>query len=146
MSEVMTPLPERCVSFMLDGECFGVDVLQVREVLNRPELTSVPGARRCCVGVVNLRGRILTVMDLRQLLGLPVFDAEDSEHLLVVERNGRMLGLIVDAVGDVVNLDPEAETTTHTRGRDTPDVMKMVNHGDRFIALLDMDLLLENTV
>ncbi len=146
MSEVMTPLPERCVSFTLDGECFGVDVLQVREVLNRPELTSVPGAKQFCVGVINLRGRILTVMDLRRLLGLPDFDAEHSEHLLVVEHKGRMIGLIVDTVGDVLNLNPEAETTEHTRGRDVPDVMKMVHHGDRFIALLDLNLLLENAV
>lgn len=144
MSEVMIPLPERCVSFMLDGECFGVDVLQVREVLNRPEMTSVPGANRFCVGVINLRGRILTVMDLRQLLGLQDFNADNSEHLLVVEHRGRMIGLIVDSVGDVVNLNPEAETTEHTRGRDTPDVMKMVHHGDRFVALLDLNLLLEN--
>lgn len=136
-------LPERCVSFMLEGECFGVDVLQVREVLDRPEVTSVPGSCTACIGVINLRGRILTVLDLRQLLGLSPSD-DMSDHLLVIEHQGRMLGLIVDSVGDVVNLDPDADTTPPTAGRDTPNVMTMIHNGSQFVALLDLNRVLEN--
>ncbi|MEN8718858.1 MAG: chemotaxis protein CheW [Oceanococcaceae bacterium] len=137
-------LPERCVSFTLDRECFGVDVLQVREVLNRPDMTSVPGAGTACVGVINLRGRILTVLDLRLLLGLSSSTIDDSEHLLVIERAGRMVGLIVDSVGDVINLNPNADTTTRTSGSVHPDAMTMVHHGDCFVALLNLDHILEN--
>lgn len=142
VSPMLNRLPERCVNFKLEGERFGVDVLQVREVLTRPEMTSVPGASSACVGVINLRGRILTVVDLRQLLDLPAGNCGQSEHLLVVEQGDRMIGLLVDSVGEVMIVDPEAEITTNTSGPNKNDATLIVHTPQGFVALLDLDQVL----
>lgn len=142
ISEPVQTLPDRCVNFKLEGERFGVDVLKVREVLTSPEMTSVPGASSACIGVINLRGRILTVVDLRQLLGLPACSEAQSEHLLVVEQGDRMLGLLVDSVGEVMNIDPDAETTTNTSGPNQTDATLIVHTPQGFVALLDLDQIL----
>lgn len=139
MSAIATALPERCVSFVLNGEPYGVDVLRVREVLQLPPLTTVPGAGVLCVGVLNLRGRIVTVLDLYRLLALPGQADQDAQHLLVVEKDKRLLGLLVDNVGEVLRLGSEArEEAGEGQG-----VMTMVHHQDRFIAVLDLDRVLE---
>jgi chemotaxis signal transduction protein len=140
--EELPDIPARCVSFNLADECFGVDVLQVREVLQNPDLTSVPGAGPACVGVTNLRGRIVSVLDLRQLLSLPPAAGGGSPHLLVVERGNRLIGLLVDDVGEVVSTQVREDEITNSSAAGSDGLGAMIHRDGRFVVVLALDSLL----
>jgi purine-binding chemotaxis protein CheW len=96
------------VAIRLGNQDFGVPVMQVRDVLCRQQLTPVPLAPRAIAGLLNLRGRIVTAIDLRPRLGLPAQAlANDASHIVVVENGGGLYALIVDGVGDVLPIDEQ---------------------------------------
>jgi len=108
----------RGVGFMLAGQHFAADMAEVSEILQPPRLTNVPGVRSWVLGVANVRGRLVPVMDLAGLLGLPSKANWRSRRVLVVEHGDHMMGLLVDAVLgmqqfaedrklDAVDLNPE---------------------------------------
>ncbi len=84
---------------------FGVPVAQIRDVLRRRQLTPVPLAPRGIAGLLNLRGRIVTAIDLRIRLGLPPRTAHGESTFIVVESGSDLYALIADSVGDVLTLD-----------------------------------------
>lgn len=86
------------VCFMLAQQRYGVAVAQVREVLRLGELAWVPGAPAACLGVVNLRGQIVSVLDLRQMLGQPQVQPDAASRLLVIDYGDSALALLVDRV------------------------------------------------
>ncbi|KZZ40515.1 MAG: chemotaxis protein CheW [Saccharospirillaceae bacterium] len=88
----------RGVGFMLAGQHFAADMSEVAEILQPPRLTRVPGVRSWVLGVANVRGRLVPVMDLAGLLGLPSKANWRSRRVLVVEHGDHMIGLLVDAV------------------------------------------------
>ena len=89
------------VCFVLDEQRYGVAVDGVREVLRPTELAWVPGAPAACLGVVNLRGRIVCVLDLRQMLGRKGVQANESSRLLVIDHAQNLVALLVDKVLDL---------------------------------------------
>lgn len=94
------------VAIRLGNQDFGVPVMQVRDVLRRQNLTPVPLAPCAIAGLLNLRGRIVTAIDLRTRLGLPLqAAANDASHVVVVENGGEPYALVVDSVGDVLPID-----------------------------------------
>jgi purine-binding chemotaxis protein CheW len=96
-----------CVIVSLGGQGFGIPVAHIRDVLRRQPTTPMPLAPRAIAGLINLRGRIVTAIDLRARLGLPAReDAADATDV-VVEHSGELYALIVDAVGDVVSIADE---------------------------------------
>ncbi|WP_430460519.1 chemotaxis protein CheW [Thalassolituus sp. LLYu03] len=88
----------RGVGFMLAGQNFVADMTEVSEILQPPRLTKVPGVRSWVLGVANVRGRLVPVMDLAGLLGLPSKANWRSRRVLVVEQDDHLTGLLVDAV------------------------------------------------
>ena len=91
----------------VDGQSFGIPVLSVRDVLGPQRLTRVPLAQSEVVGALNLRGRIVTAFDLRRRLNRPD-RASDAAHMcVVVDVRGEPYSLIVDSVGEVLNLSPD---------------------------------------
>ena len=88
----------RGVGFMLAGQQFVVDMGQVAEILQPPRLTKVPGVRSWVLGVANVRGRLVPVMDLAGLLGLSSRANWRSRRVLVIEQGDILTGLLVDAV------------------------------------------------
>ncbi|MAD44489.1 MAG: chemotaxis protein CheW [Oceanospirillaceae bacterium] len=88
----------RGVGFMLAGRHFVADMGEVAEILQPPRLTKVPGVRNWVLGVANVRGRLVPVMDLAGLLGLPSKANWRSRRVLVVEQDDHLSGLLVDAV------------------------------------------------
>ncbi|HEY3917827.1 MAG TPA: chemotaxis protein CheW [Stellaceae bacterium] len=92
----------------LAGQEFGIPVAQVRDVLRRQKITPVPLSHPAVAGLLNLRGRIVTAVDLRRRLGLPPRDAAREPAEIVVEQGGDLYALIVDAVGDVVGVTQES--------------------------------------
>ena len=97
-------MSRQLATFTLDGHCFGIDVEQVQEVLRSQSRTRVPLAPPAVAGLVNLRGQVLTAIDLRTQLGLA--PREDAEPMVVVVRvGGEPISLLVDAIGDVVDVE-----------------------------------------
>lgn len=92
----------RWVSFEIAGQLYGLAILSVQEVLASGEVEPVPGAPAGVIGVLNLRGCIVTVLDLRQRLGLPPLAANHA--LIVVGSGTQLLALAVDRVADVLNI------------------------------------------
>ncbi len=88
-------------TFTLDGHCFGVNVLDVQEVFRYQEMTAVPLAPDTITGLINLRGQIITAIDLRRLMKLNDRDAEEMPMNIVVRTKEDVVSLLVDEIGDV---------------------------------------------
>jgi purine-binding chemotaxis protein CheW len=97
----------RLVTFTLGGRHYGVDVAAVREVLRGLPRTRVPLAPSSLAGLVNLRGQVLTAIDLREQLGLPPRPPEQDPMLVVVRAAGEPAALLVDSIGSVVDVEDE---------------------------------------
>lgn len=94
----------RWVTFRLADEIYGINVMQVQEVLRMTEIAPVPGAPSCVLGIINLRGNVVTVVDARELFGLSRNDNTDQTRIMIVEINKLIVGLLVDSVAEVVNI------------------------------------------
>lgn len=135
----------RLLSVTLAGQEFGIPVTQVRDVLGPQRTTVVPLAPRGIAGLLNLRGRIVTVIDMRALLGLPANGTEARPMQVVVEHNEESFSLRVDAVGDVLELPSESfERTLSTLDPAWRDVAAGIYRlPGRLLVSLDLSRLLD---
>jgi purine-binding chemotaxis protein CheW len=92
------------VTAAVDGQLFGLPIARVQDVFALARLTRVPLAPFEVAGVLNLRGRIVTIVDMRRRLGLSVRPSAETDMALGIERNGEAYGLLVDSVGEVMRL------------------------------------------
>lgn len=92
------------VTFYLDKERYGIHVMQVQEVLRVTEITPVPGAPEYVLGIINLRGNVVTVIDTRQRFRLPSRAMSDSTRIVIMETENQVVGILVDSVAEVVEL------------------------------------------
>lgn len=92
------------VTMIIEGQIFGIPVLQVQDVLGQQKITRVPLAPREVAGSLNLRGRIVTAIDVRTRLGLGAREEKQKSMSVVVDHNGEFYSLIVDQVGEVMSL------------------------------------------
>lgn len=92
------------VSFMLDEVEYAVDILVVHEILRMPDITRLPNCPDFIMGVINLRGNVIPVVDVRTRFGFDVAEITDLSRIIVVETNERLVGLFVDSVHQVVRL------------------------------------------
>ncbi|MDH5395808.1 MAG: chemotaxis protein CheW, partial [Gammaproteobacteria bacterium] len=92
------------VTFHLDNEKYGIKVMQVQEVLRMTEIAPVPGAPHYVLGIINLRGSVVTVIDTRRRFGLADADADDETRIVIVEADNNVVGILVDSVAEVVDL------------------------------------------
>ena len=99
---------QELLTFSLNEEWYGVDIENVVEVRECPRIFNIPHTPDYVVGVVNLRGEILSVIDIRKLLGLPTTPSDDQKHIVVVERNHVRVGIMVDRASGVVSIPDSA--------------------------------------
>lgn len=139
------PGPGQILTFHLDQQVFGVDILRVREIRGWAPVTAVPETPPHVLGVLNLRGAIVPVIDLRARLGMEKV-AETATTVIIVltvaVANGkRDFGLVVDAVSDVtdVNASDIREAPTGITLTDRSSVPALATIGDRMVLLLDID-------
>lgn len=92
------------VTFKVGKEEFSVDILKVQEIIRMPDITRVPNAPGFVEGVINLRGKVIPIIDLRRRFGLPVTDKGAEARIIVVDSNSRIVGLVVDSVSEVLRL------------------------------------------
>ena len=92
------------VTFRLDNETYGINVMQVQEVLRYTEIAPVPGAPSYVLGIINLRGNVVTVIDTRSRFGLPAGDVSENSRIVIIEAEKQVIGIMVDSVAEVVYL------------------------------------------
>lgn len=134
--------PLHLVTFSLDREEFGVPIVRVREVLRVGDITRVPEAPPHIRGVTSVRGRILPVVEIRTRLGLAGLGEPGARaRIVVVEAHGRVLGLLVDTVNQVVRVPVESvlEPPAEVVGTQTDYVTGIARLDTRLIILLDLD-------
>jgi purine-binding chemotaxis protein CheW len=102
------PASREFVTVSIAKQCCGIPVLKVQDVLGAQRIARIPLAPPEVAGALNLRGRIVTAVDLRVRLGLPPRSAEQSYMSVVVERNDELYSLMVDTVGEVLRVPPDA--------------------------------------
>lgn len=100
--------PAHLVCFRIGKETFGVDIFSVREIVRVQEITKVPGAPEFVMGVINLRGRIISVIDLGLQLGQTPTQIGRNSRILVIQLDGVTLGFLVDAATAVMKVPGEA--------------------------------------
>lgn len=108
----------RWVTFRLDKEKYCVNVMQVQEVLRITEIAPVPGAPSFVLGIINLRGNVVTVVDTRRRFGLSPKDNDDASRIVIIEVNSNVIGMLVDSVADVVDLRKSDIETAPNVGTD----------------------------
>jgi purine-binding chemotaxis protein CheW len=135
------------VTFYLAGEEFGLPISKVKEIVSVPVITRLPKAPDYIEGIANLRGNILPLVNLRLLFGLPSEEKTEDTRAVVVEINGRAMGIIVDRVMEVMNVDnghiapPPAISKSSVDANYLQGVARL-NHGKRLVLLLDAESLL----
>ncbi|MEA5446757.1 chemotaxis protein CheW [Gammaproteobacteria bacterium AB-CW1] len=135
------------VIFELEGQSFGAPIGIVREILRLPDkLTGVPSAGSQVEGVINLRGRVLPVVDMRRRFGLPVGQRDESQRVLVLDLSGQRVGFIVDAVSEVLKVDEEQISDAREMAASRADwVAGVIRRSDDagMVLVLDQSRLLE---
>jgi purine-binding chemotaxis protein CheW len=101
------------VGFRIGRETFGLPISIVREIVRVPDITSVPNAPHYIEGVINLRGRIIPVVDLRKRFGEKVGEPSKKNRVIVVELEGRSIGLIVNSASEVLKIPPSEIEAPH---------------------------------
>jgi len=135
------------VCFRIGKETFGVDILAVREIVKAQEITSVPGTNQCVLGIINLRGKIISVMDLAGRLGLGAASVDRASRILVVDLDGLTVGFLVDAATEVLKLadasiDPAPEDIKNTIRSDYLEGVGKLD--ERLVIILNLRHLLSD--
>jgi purine-binding chemotaxis protein CheW len=133
------------LSFILDGDLYALDISKVREVLEFTSVTKVPRTPEFMRGVINLRGAVVPVVDLRLKFGLPRTEKRINTCIIIVEieidGESTVVGALADSVQEVMDLEPGQIDPPPRIGTrlDTAFISGMGKRDDRFIVLLDID-------
>lgn len=142
--------PNQYVSFVLDGEEYGVPILTVQEIIRYETLTRVPQSPEFVDGVLNLRGQVIPVINLRRKFALSEREPDRSTRIIVVEIKDRVVGMVVDEVSEVLLVNPDDIAPPPPMGAklrsDYISGMGKLNEG--LVILLEIDKILstEETV
>ena len=134
------------VVFDLAGEIYGVNIETVREIIRMQAVTFVPDAPDFVEGVINLRGRVIPVIDLRRRFGLTVTEETNESRVLVVDSEGEDLGVIVDAVTEVQRIreDSIEPVSNLVSTEESEYIVGITKVEDQLIILLDLDRAIGN--
>ena len=133
------------VTFTLDKEEYAVDILNVQEINRITEITKVPNAPDYVEGVINLRGKVIPVLNLRKKFGLFLKDRDDSSRIIIMDIQGTTYGLIVDSVSEVLRIqadtvEPPPPMAANMGSIFVRGIAKLDN---RLIILIEIDKLLD---
>jgi purine-binding chemotaxis protein CheW len=143
---------EQYLTFMLAGEEYGVDILRVQEIKGWDKVTRIPHTPDYVLGVINLRGAVVPILDLRRRFGLETIDFGPTTVVIVVRvMNGlteRTVGVVVDAVSEVYNVDAADSKPPPDvcGGVDTVFVKALATVEEKMLILLDIDRLIGNSI
>ena len=132
------------VTFSIGEEEFGVDILSVQEIIRMMDITKVPRAPEFVEGVINLRGKVIPIIDLRRRFGLSTRDHDKHTRIIVIEINNMIVGFVVDSVSEVLRIpastvEPPPPVVSGLESEYISGVGKLE---DRLLILLDLNKLL----
>lgn len=132
------------VTFKLDNETYGIAVMQVMEVLRVTDITPVPGSPDYVLGIINLRGNVVTVVDTRKRFGLPPHEVNDVSRVVIIESGDLVVGMLVDCVAEVVYLkESEIEAAPNVGNEETARFIQGVHSKDsELLILIDVQKML----
>uniref|UniRef100_A0A7C4MLQ4 Chemotaxis protein CheW n=1 Tax=Desulfatirhabdium butyrativorans TaxID=340467 RepID=A0A7C4MLQ4_9BACT len=144
----MTSKEGKYLTFTLANEEYGIGILKIKEIIGMMPITSVPRTPSFVKGVINLRGKVIPVVDLRLKFGMQPMEYTDRTCIIVVEIAGQsgslIIGIVVDSVSEVLNIKEEDIENTPTFGVrvNTDYIMGMAKMGGGVKILLDIDKVL----
>lgn len=133
------------VSFKIGSEEFGVDILKVQEINRMVDITKVPQAPNYVEGVINLRGKVIPIVDLRKRFSLEIKEHDKNTRIVVVDIGGNIMGMVVDSVSEVLRLpsstiEPPPEIVTGINSEYIKGVAKLE---DRLLIFLDLSKVID---
>lgn len=150
-AQLLAPTPrtgirERCgkfLTFFLHGEEYGLEILKVHEILGMLPITRIPRSPDYIRGVINLRGKVIPIMDLRTRFSMPAIETDEG-CIIVAQIHGVQIGMVVDKVSEVCNIAPHEVEDTPSFGADvhTEFLLGLAKQGGRVKLLLDIDRVL----
>jgi len=125
------------VTYRLGEETYGINVMQVQEVLRYTEIAPVPGAPDYVLGIINLRGNVVTVIDTRARFGLPPTEITDNTRIVIIESDEQVVGILVDSVAEVVAPNVGTEESAKF-------IQGVSNRDGELLILVDLNKLLSD--
>ena len=134
------------VTFSLADETYAIDVLQVQEVLKMTEIAPVPGVPDYILGIINLRGDVVTVIDARRRMSLPYRTPDDASRIVIIDVGHQNVGILVDAVAEVVQISPSAVDPAPAVGNDQTSrfILGVTSTEEGLTILIDLNKLLSD--
>ncbi|MBS3799760.1 MAG: chemotaxis protein CheW [Thioalkalivibrio sp.] len=134
------------VTFSLADEIYAIDVLQVQEVLKVTEIAPVPGVPQYILGIINLRGNVVTVIDARRRMGLEEREPDAASRIVIIDVDHQNVGILVDSVSEVVRISPDAIETAPEVGNDDSNrfIQGVTSTEDGLTILVDLNRLLSD--
>lgn len=131
------------VTFLVGDRSYGVDIVRVREIKQWSPTTALPNQQAYTRGVLNLRGTVVPVHDLRARFGGPLTEASENHVVVIAWIGDQTVGILVDAVSDIVTVDSEDIRAVPQSGSfaDISSISGLVSNDDHMVALLDLDAL-----
>lgn len=140
-SAMVDPRAGKYLTFFLASEEYGVEILKVQEIIGRMPITPVPLTSKYIRGVINLRGKIHPIMDLKVKFGMDQTQITDETGIIVIKTSSLMMGILVDKVSEVVNMASGdiADTPSFGSDVDTEYLLGVGKTGGRIRLLLDIE-------
>ena len=137
----ITSIQNRYLTFELEQEDYGVEILAVKEIIGYHRSTPVPMTPEYINGVINLRGQIIPVVDLRKKLGMPEAEPQSYTAIIIANIHGTNVGFVVDKVNEVASVPEEnlSEPPAFGTTVNTAFLTRMARLGERVIMLLDLE-------
>ena len=133
------------LTFGVNNQDFGIEILRVQEIKNFSRVTPIPNMPECIKGVMNLRGTVVPIVDLRKKFNMPAAEYDQFTVIIVVNVAGRVMGLVVDAVSDVLDISPDAIEGPPSLGEvDTSFIMGLAKSDEQIVTLLNIEQLLSD--
>ena len=145
MADQAVGAEQQLVVFTLNDGAYGVDIGTVREIIRMQEITQIPKTPPYVEGVINLRGRVIPVLNLRERFGMEAGEESLAKRIVVVDTGEQSMGFVVDAVSEVLRVprtavEPPPSVVTSA---DSDYVVGIVKLPDRLISLLDLERMLD---
>ena len=134
------------VTFKLGDETYGINVMQVQEILRYTEVAPVPGSPLYVLGIINLRGNVVTVIDTRARFGLSSSDITDNTRIVIIESEKQVIGIMVDSASEVVYLKNSEIDMAPNVGNDESSkfIQGVSNRSGELLILVDLNKLLSD--
>lgn len=139
----LTNSSQQYVTFLINEETYGIEVLKVKEIVGMTNITSVPNAAHYMKGVINLRGIVVPVIDLRLKFNLEEREYDSFTVILIIEHKESLVGVIVDSVSDVISASAQLQDVPNFHVSINKEIIKgVLNKDDNLIIILNPDIML----